>query len=273
MSDTYTPFAPIKYDQAAVARQGWGVANSGPDDNQLMVGFYKRSILNKAKSAEMGVPHYESRDFVKIQHPGESLNVVDREVNETDKQRWPNKWAQYQQGVNQVPDGIPINLLFPTKPEIESTLRGYNIHTVEQLAHLSAHGIGTIGMGAQDWVNAAKKYLQHAEKGVDHHHFKTAIEQKDQEIATLKRQMAELTALVQQQRSHPTEPHIPRQQQAAPQDFDYQTAQINTAHPSADDSQAFLQPPAQFVQDLSGSVEPPKRRGRPPGSKNKPQEH
>jgi len=259
MSDSYTPFAPIKYDQQAVSRQGWGMANSGPDDNQLMVGFYKRSILNRAKSQEAGVPIHESRDFVKIQHPGESLNVVDREVTPQDKARWPNKWAQYEAGVNQIPDGIPINLLFPTKPEIETTLRGYNIHTVEQLANLSAHGIGTIGMGAQDWVNAAKKYMERAEKGIDHHHFETAIAKKDQQIATLTRQVEELAALVQS-----------RSKEAPnPQSYDFQEAQINRTHASVDESQAFLQPSAQFVQDLSGSVEPRKPRGRPPGSKNK----
>jgi hypothetical protein len=175
VSDSYTPFPALKYDQNAVARQGYGVATSGPNDDQLIVGFYRRSILNRAKSQESGTPVHEGRDFVKIQHPGESLNIVDREVTDQDRARWPQKWAQYQQNVHQTPDGIPINLLFPTKPEIEATLRGYNIHTVEQLAHLSGHAIGTIGMGCQEWVNGANKYLEHANKGVDHHKFETAM--------------------------------------------------------------------------------------------------
>jgi len=258
MTDT-TTFAPIKYDQAAVSRQGWGMATSGPDDNQLMVGFYRRSVLNRAKSQAQGTPVHEGRDFVKIQHPGETLNIVDREVTPQDMQRWPQKWAQYQQNVTQTPDGIPLSLLFPAQPEIETTLRGYNIQTVQQLAYLSAHGIGTIGMGATEWVNKAQKYLEHAEKGVDHHKFEAAIAEKNREIETLKRQMQELTTLV----------HSARPPQPNAQTYDFQTAQINHVHASADDTQARLQEPAQFVQDLSGSVEPPRRRGRPPGSKNK----
>lgn len=254
MSDTYTPFAPLKYDQAAVSRQGWGMATSGPGDDQLMVGFYRRSVLNKAKSQAQGTPVHEGRDYVKIQHPGETLNVVDREVTPQDMQRWPQKWQQYQQNVQQTPDGIPISLLFPAKPEIETTLRGYNIHTVEQLANLSAHGISTIGMGAQDWVNGAKKYLDRAEKGVDHHKFETAIAAKDQEIATLKRQMQELTQLV----------HSNKQPAPNSQNYDFQTAQINQTHASADETQALLQPGAQFVQDLSDQVQPTRRGpGRP----------
>jgi len=258
MSDSYTAFAPIRYDQQAVARQGYGPASSGPTDEQLMVGFYRRSVHNKARSQSEGKPVYESRDFVKIQHPGESLNVVDREATEQDKQRWPHRWAQYSQNISQAPDGIPMNLCFPHKPEIEQTLRGYNIHTVEQLANLSAHAIQTIGMGAQDWVNAAKKYISQAEKGVDHHQFEQAIQKKDMQIQTMQRQIEELTRLIQSKT--PQAPVSPG--------FDYQTAQINTTHASADETQAFLQAPAKFVQDLSGSVEP-KPRGRPKGSKNK----
>jgi hypothetical protein len=263
MSDTYTNFPALKYDERAIARQGWGVANSGPTDDQLMVGFYKRSVLNRAKSREQGTPVYESRDYVKIQHPGESLNVVDREVTPQDVQRWPHRWEQFQKNISQDPEGVPLNLLFPASPEIEMTLRGYNIHTVQQLARLSGQAISTVGMGCQEWVNRAAAYMVQAEKGVDHHKFNAAIAEKDKEIATLKRQMADLTRMVQQKLSQPT---------PVPEGFDYQTAQINQVHASAQEDTAYLQAPAQFVQDLSGSLEPPKRRGRPPGSTNKPKE-
>jgi hypothetical protein len=269
MSDTYTPFAPLRYDQQAVSRQGWGIAASGPGDDQLMVGFYKRSVLNKFKTNEQGRPVHEGRDFIKIQHPGESLNIVDREVTEQDKQRWPQKWSQYVQNITQIPDGVPLNLLYPSRPEVVETLRGYNIQTVQQLQKLSGHAIGTIGMGCQEWVNAAAKYMEQADKGVDHHKFNQVMNAKDQQIKTLQRQIEELTRLVQKQMSQPNEPrNIPPPRQ----DYDYQTEQLNASHASADDSQAFLQPPAQFVQDLSGSVEPPKRRGWPKGKPRKPQE-
>jgi hypothetical protein len=211
---------------------------------------------------------------VKIQHPGETLNVVDRPVNaDDDPRRWPRQWHLYQQGMHQVPDGVPINLLFPTKPEIESTLRGYNIHTVEQLANLSGQAIDTVGLGARDWVNAAQRYMERANKGVDHHKFESALREKDQQIATLTRQVAEVTALVRQQQSQPIrQMQMPLAQsfQALPglNDFNYQTSQINTTHASADDSTAVLQPEVHFVQDLSGQVAQPKRRGRPPKAKH-----
>ncbi len=262
MSDTtFTDFAQITYDRAAVARQGWGMASSGPKDDGLIVGFYKRSMINPVRSREAGKPVYEGKDFVKIQHPGETQNIVDRPIQDSDKHRWPHQWHLYQQGANQTPDGVPLSLLFPAKPEIESTLRGYNIHTVEQLANLSAHGISTVGMGAQEWVNSAKKYMEQANKGVNHHQHEKDLADRDAKIATLSRQIAELTALVNARNSQAPAPNA--------QTYDFQTAQINQVHASADETQAVLQGPAQFVQDLSGSVEPVKRRGRPPGSRNK----
>jgi len=258
MNEVFTEFRPATgMDRASIDSQGYGMVTYGPTDDKLIVGFYKKSVLNAARSRDEGKPVHEGRDFVKIQHPGETLNVVDRPVQDSDKNRWPRQWHNYQQGVRQVPDGVPINLLFPAKPEIETMLRGYNIHTVEQLAGLSAEGISTVGMGAQDWVNAAKRYMERADKGVNHHQFEKALAEKDQRILTLERQVAEVTALVQQQA-----------RQQPPQSYDFQTAQINTTHQSVD--MPFTPPGAQFVQDLSGQVQP-QRRG--PGRPRKVQEH
>jgi hypothetical protein len=248
MSDTFTEFAPLKYDEAAIKQQGWGMASAGATDDRLIVGFYKKSVLNAAQSRAEGRPVYEGRDFVKIQHPGETLNIVDRPAHDGDRQRWPQKWAHYQAGVTQIPDGIPLSLLFPDKPQIVDMMRGYNIHTVEQLSNLSGQAISTVGMGAQDWVNAAKRYMERADKGVNHHQFEKALADKDQQILTLQRQVAEVTALV-------------RQQQTQPRDFDYQTAQINNTHQSVDTP--FTPPAAQFVQDLSTQVQPKRGPGRP----------
>lgn len=262
MSDTYTSFPQIQYDQNAVSRQGWGMANSGPNDEQLVVAFYPYSQLNKFKSNQEGKPVYETKDFVSISHPGESMNVVKREATENDKRRFARHWAMYQQGKNQVPDGIPLALLFPSSPHIVETLRGYNIHVIEQLANLSAHGIGSIGMGAQEWVNGAKRYMERADKGVDHHKFETAMAEKDREIATMKRQIAELSQLANQR-------HAPAINM---QTHDFQSEQIGKVHASADPTQSTLQPAAQFVNDLSGETTVSKPRGRPAGSKNKPKE-
>lgn len=255
----FTEFAPLKYNPQEVAQQGYGMAASGPTDDRLIVGFYWKSQPNPAKSREAGKPVYEDHAFVKIQHPGETLNIVDRPIKDDDKRRWPRQWAQFEQGKHQVPDGIPISLLFPDRPAIADTLRGYNIHTVEQLANLSGQGISTVGLGCQEWVNAASRYIERAEKGVSHHKFETEMAAMKAEIVKRDRQIAELMAMMRQKDSPAPDVRT----------YDFQTAQIDATHQSED--MPFTPSAANFVQDLSQQVQP-KRRGRPPGSRNK-QEH
>ena len=241
-------------DRASIDSQGYGMVTYGPTDDKLIVGFYKKSVLNAAQSRSEGKPIYDGVDFVKIEHPGENLNKVDRPVRDDDKRRWPQRWAQYEQGITQRPSGVPLSLLFVDKPQIVDMMRGYNIHTVEQLSNLSAQAISTVGMGCQDWVNAAKRYMEQANKGVNHHQHEQDLAARDSRIALLERSLAEVTALVRQQHAAPA-PN-------ATHPFDAQTAQINATHPSETDP--FTQPAAQFIQDLSGQVTAPKRRGRPP---------
>ena len=196
---------------------------------------------------------------MKIQHPGESLNIVDRPVQDSDKHRWPRQWAQYAQGKEQVPDGIPITLLYPDRPSITDMLIGYNIHTLEQLANLSGNGIQAVGMGCQEWVNKAQSYLKQAEKGVDFHRFEKERDEKNQEISTLKRQVQDLSDQLGRfiRKENPVNP-------------DFQTAQINTRNEQRIDPEPVVTFKQEFKSpDLSGEV---KRRGRPPGSRNKAKE-
>lgn len=250
MSDTYTEFPGLKYDPQAIAQRGYGVAAAGPTDDKLIVGFYRKSVLNVAKSKEQGRRICEDHDFVKIMHPGESLNILDRAVIESDKHRWPRQWAQYNQGKQQIPDGIPITLLYPANPSISDMLLGYNIHTVEQLANLSGTAIQTVGMGCQEWVNYAKAYLEKANKGVDFHRFEKENQEKDQEISTLRRQVKDLADQLGR-----------FMRREVPRDVDTQTMQINARPEQRFDPE----PVVQFSQAI-------KRRGRPPGSRNKPKE-
>ena len=257
MSDVTEFRAPTSMDINSIASQGYGMVQYGPTDDKLIVGFYKKSVLNGARSRAEGKPIYEGQDFVKIQHPGETLNIVDRPAHDGDRQRWPQKWAQYQAGVTQIPDGVPLNQLFPDKPQIVDMMRGYNIHTVEQLENLSGEAISTVGMGCQDWVNAAKRYMERVNKGVNHHQFEKALADRDQKIQTLTRQLEEVTALIRTQQAPAP----------APQALDLQTTQINASHQSLE---PFTPGPAQFHTDLSGQVQTP-RRG--PGRPRKIQEH
>ncbi len=260
MSDTYTDFqAPTGMDQNSLSQNGYGMVQYGPGDDRKIVIFYNKAVRNPARSADEGRPIHEDRVFVKIQEPGEKLNVIDRPVKDDDKRRWPNQWRQFSMNQKQIPDGTPVDLLFPQSPAIAGSLQAYGIHTIEQLARLSAEGISTVGMGATEWVNKAKSYMEKAEKGVAFHQMQTALNQRDSQIAVLNNQVGLLKAqldqvLAQSKPAAVTQYHPP---------VDEQTVLINARAP-----ENFELPPTAF----NNSVDAPKAKGWPKGKPRGPRQ-
>jgi hypothetical protein len=176
-----------------IAWQGnTGVVEYGGGDRNMVVMFYNRPTPNPAKSAQKGRPVNENRIFVKIHQPGERLNVVDREATDMDRHRFPMQWHQFKKKQVQQPDGTPVELLYPEQPVIAATLRSHGVQVVEQLAKLSGTAIQDVGMGCQNWVNYAQKYLEMASKGASESSVRRQFEQKDREINVLRRQVEDL---------------------------------------------------------------------------------
>lgn len=228
----------------------YGVVQYG-NDKDLFVLFYKKSVENPLKSKEAGRPIYEERDYIKIQHPGEQLNKIDRPVREEDKYRFPNQWSRYLHNQTQMPEGTPIDLLFPNHPAIADNLKALNVFTVEQLANISAHAQDTIGLGAVEYVNKAKNYIKSAEKGVGFHKMQEELHNRDREIATLKhqleiqkRQIDDLIARIANPDQHSYSPPFNPQ-------HDVQSERINSVHPTNEMSINSPSEKAEF--DLSGN--------------------
>ncbi len=241
-----------RIDPQSFNQHGVTSVNYGPDPNSLVVLFYSRAVHNPHKSQEEGRPVFDNKDYVKIHHPGEKLMAIDRPVSDLDKRQYRERWAQYQDKRQQTPDGVPIDLLFPHHPNVAMTLKQYNIHTVEQLANLSGDALGNIGMGAQDWQTRAKNYMLQAEKGVNHHKFQKELDERDSRIKTLERQVQEMAAHFAQAKAQNDGKPALVQHQFPPANYDAQS------HVIAGSMQERFPAPA--------------KRGRRPGSKNKPKE-
>ena len=171
----------------------FGLVQYGGDDRTIAL-FYKRPVHNAQKSRQHGLPIHDDVDFVRIQQPGERLNIIERPVNPNDKMRFPRQWAEYLANREQTIEGTPIDLLFPAHPYVGQNMRAMGVHTIEQCANLSDHAMAQIGMGAQDYVNLAKDYLEMANKGVGLHKFKAELEERDGKIRTLEMTIANLQA-------------------------------------------------------------------------------
>jgi hypothetical protein len=191
---------------------GTGTVRWGEDTN-LLVMFYNKSVH---VATEEGRPIHKDAIFIKIQHPGETLNIIDRPVNDSDKQRFRTQWSNFVHDRTQVPEGTPIDLLFPNHPAVADNLRGFGVFTIEQCAGLSATAIDTIGRGAQEYKTRAQRYLDMANKGQSFHVLQKQIELKDQEVRimqqtinSLKSQLESLTIkLVDPVRASLQPPHM-----------------------------------------------------------------
>lgn len=231
-----------------------GIVNYGPGDSGMVVMFYLKPVHNPAKSVESGSPQYDDKTYVRIHPPGERLNIIDRLATDSDRKRFPMQYMQFKENAPQVSNGTPIDMLFPATPSVGAALKASGVHTVEQCAELSAHAIETIGMGAQQWVNDAQRYLQVANKGVkaselkkllddrdlENNHLKHKIDLLETELNHLREQAGQAVTLadVQQMLANQGGKQGQRPQYAPGKQlsstFDAQTAQINGTHITRD---------------------------------------
>ncbi len=171
----------------------------GQGDQGQIVKFYWASIRNDERSRAAGRPIYDKKAYVEIHQPGEArLQSTEREVQDSDKHRWPRQWNAFVNERAYVPEGTPIAMLFPVEPQIADMLRGIGVHTVEQLSKLTATAVEHIGMGGQEWVNKAKNYITTAQKGVDYHVIDKLKAQHSHEIGALNSQILALTQQMQE---------------------------------------------------------------------------
>lgn len=214
----------------------FGQAEYGND--KLNVTFYTKAVLDQIASKESNTPYYKNIIYVTIHPPGERLNIVDRPATDEDKMRWPMQWQRFTLNKTQVPEGTPVDVLFPNHPAVAATLKGNGIYTIQQLAELSANAIDSLGMGAMDFVTKAKRFLQEAGDSKAYQELRRQLEEKDHRIEYLEKvfeQQAQTIKQLQVQmgkfgpidHSQHNLGHIASE--------DTQTARINSVHASVDE--------------------------------------
>lgn len=233
-----------------------GTVEYGGGDRNMIAMFYNRPTANPGKSSEAGRPIFEDRVFVRIHPVGERLNIVDRPATVQDQRRFPTQWNQFKDNRQQIPEGTPIDLLYPEHPSIGASLRAGGVHTIEQCAELSGTAIDQLGMGSQRYSNDAQKYIAAANKGVGAAQIRKELEERDSQIRTLTHVVETLKSEVQRlsevnangvdlntikqllagQQMRPTYPANAPKQMA--KGFDSQTAMIDATHVTADITRA-----------------------------------
>jgi hypothetical protein len=168
-------------------------------DTALMVRFYKRELEIPFKSEQEGRPILQMVDFVRIEVPGDRLNVIDTIVDLGHKKRFGQHWAAYQ--AEQQTDHIEGTLLtqvpFLTQASAME-LRHFKFYTVEQgsvasdaqLANIGA----SIGMSGFAFREKCKAYLENAKDSAAATRLARELQEMKDLFSAQQKQIAELVS-------------------------------------------------------------------------------
>lgn len=162
--------------------------------------FHKQAVKNNWRSDQEGKPVYDSKDYVMILVPGDRLTVVDRQVTDADKARWPRYWAAYEKGQEFTVEGTPLEQWTLIDIGMVETLKYFNVRSVEQIAKMTDAQVQRVGMGMSELRQKAKVWCAQADenKGVsqvvaENVRLGKELEQLKEQMATLARDAAEAT--------------------------------------------------------------------------------
>jgi hypothetical protein len=172
--------------------------NQQQADARLRVQFGPFPQINQEKTTAEGRPIYDDILYIMIYVPGER-DVVHRKAYEGDKQRFPFQYQAYMNKQNQdTAGGTPLKVVpWLTLGQVKE-LEFFNCYTVEQLAAMpdsnisKFHGIQKLKQNAKDFLAAAKEAAPLIA-------MRAEIDQRDDQIAALQNQMADLVKRLDKQ--------------------------------------------------------------------------
>lgn len=172
-------------------------------DSALMVRFYEREMEIPHQTEAEGRPIFRMVDFVRIEVPGDRLNVIDTIADKGHKMRFPQQWAQYQN--DRTTEQVEGTLLrdWPLLNAAQAReLNHYKFYTVEQIAGASDQQLAgvsmMVGQSGTSLRDKAKAYISHAKDSSVVQAQTDALRERDQMIADLKEQVDRLMRMAEQ---------------------------------------------------------------------------
>lgn len=160
------------------------------DDDKLVAFFHIESVQNKYKSTEAGRPIFDDVTHITIITPGSRDTFIGKATDEY-KRRFPRQWAQFEAKERVEESGTPLSAVsWLTRSQI-AEFNAVEIRTVEQLVNVP-DGLGQKFMGIKQIQSRAKSFLDAAAGVAVEEKLKTELAKRDEEIETLKAQVADL---------------------------------------------------------------------------------
>lgn len=173
------PFSQPSLTPDFLPGNGGREAHFGGSESRVFPIFYKGQKYMPAASQDRGTPVVAAVDYVKIMQAGEKDTTIE-EVHDGHKRRWPQQWAAYMAGNEQVQSGTPLALLFPGNPEVVDTLRRMHVHTVQALEAMPDSSQGRDVPFLVVWKKKAREFLAVTEKGKGFHELEAKLADANQ---------------------------------------------------------------------------------------------
>ena len=143
------------------------------NNDALTVPFFKNvAVPDEAASKEAGRPIYKDMEVVEVRIAGDRnfspvfpahamwQRISGEEV--TYAQRWPEAYARFAAGKEQIAMGTPLSELpFLTEAK-RAELRALKVYTAEALASLDGKNLTSLGATGREMKNQAAAYLERA---------------------------------------------------------------------------------------------------------------
>lgn len=189
-----------EFSPATVTGRGNQLSVVHGGDEGLIVAFYMEPVLQGHESEKAGRPIYKDVPFIWIRFVGDRTREVRRKVDEKgkngipDPDRFPKQWSAFQRQQIQVQEGTPIEQWGPINKSLALTLKGANVHTVENLAAVPDTTLHNLGHGARVLRDKAIAWLKAAGDSAETTRLATENQDLRNELAAIKEQVAELAA-------------------------------------------------------------------------------
>lgn len=133
-----------------------------PGSDNIFPRFYLKAMHQEARSNAEGRPIYEDKEYVSISIGGDKNTQVDRKVSDEDRARWPTLYAKFKAGVEQAPDGTPLEQWALLSPAQVAEFKALHVYTVEAFAAVNDAQLRNMGMGARQIRDRAILFIEQA---------------------------------------------------------------------------------------------------------------
>ena len=175
-------------------------------DSALFVEFYMHEPIDKWTSDQRSyaegrkiVVRLSGRPVIRIMKPGDNTSIIETEVREEHKRRWPQQWLYFQMNEGMLEENVVGWKIedwdhLKDTPELLRDLKYARFYTVEQIAGANdaqVQALGMIGNGIREEARKAMRDKQSAA-------VKAMESAKDEEIADLRISQSRLEKQIQQ---------------------------------------------------------------------------